>query len=63
MDRILGANIRRYFGPVNIERMKISLHDLNGNIVNLQGADWSFTLTIEQLHKQKTSNIYNYPII
>lgn len=51
IDRILGNNIRQYFGPVNIERMKITLYNSNGNIVNLQGSDWSFTLTVEQLYQ------------
>jgi len=44
-------NKRIYFGPVNIERMRIKLMDDKGNIVNLNGADWSITLISENLYQ------------
>jgi hypothetical protein len=47
----LSLNIRNYFGPVDIERMKVTLYDDKGNILNLNGADWSFTMISEHLYK------------
>ena len=42
---------RKYFGPVTIERLKVTLLDDMGNIVNLHGHDWSLTLTAEELYQ------------
>ena len=42
---------RTYFGPIDIQRMKISLIDEFGNSVNLQKLDWSFTLSYEQIYE------------
>jgi len=42
---------RSYFGPVTIERLGIKLYDDKGNLVNLNGSDWSFTLRAEQLYQ------------
>ena len=42
---------REYFGPVNIERLQISLYDDKGNYVDMNGIDWSFTLKIKQLYQ------------
>jgi hypothetical protein len=47
----LETNIRIYFGPVNIERMKIRLLDDKGNVLNLNGADWSFTIVSTHLYQ------------
>ena len=47
----LEENKREYFGPVNIERLRIKLIDEKGNIVNLNDNDWSFSLIIEQLYQ------------
>ena len=44
---------RTYFGPVNLRRMKIQLVNDRGNIVDLNGAEWAFSLICEQLY---TSN-------
>jgi len=44
-------NKRIYFGPVNIERMRIKLLDDKGNVLNLNGADWSCTLISENLYQ------------
>jgi hypothetical protein len=44
-------NERVYFGPVNISRMRITLRDDKGNIVNLNGADWSFSLISTHLYE------------
>ncbi len=42
---------RTYFGPVNIERMAIKLLDDKGNILNLNGNDWCFSLVVECLYQ------------
>jgi hypothetical protein len=47
----LAYNRRMYFGPVNIERLRISLQDDKGNILNMNGADWSISIIVEQLYQ------------
>jgi len=47
----LRTNSRMYFGPVNIERLAIQLLDDKGNLVDLDGADWSFTFIVKQLYQ------------
>jgi hypothetical protein len=42
---------RVYFGPVNIERMAVKLLDDKGNVLNLNGNDWCFTLVAECLYQ------------
>ena len=44
-------NERIYFGPVNISRMRVVLRDDKGNVVNLNGADWSFSLISTHLYE------------
>ena len=41
---------RIYFGPVNIYKMSISLYTDRGQIINLNGSDWSFQIIAEQLY-------------
>jgi hypothetical protein len=41
---------REYFGPVDIQRLHISLFDEYGRIIDLNNMDWSFTLAFEQLY-------------
>ena len=45
------SNERKYFGPVCIEKLHISLYNDKGNIVNLHGHDWSFTMIAEELYQ------------
>ena len=47
----LQLNKRTYFGPVNIERMRVKLLDDRGNILNLNGSDWNVTLICELLYQ------------
>ena len=47
----LQTNERIYFGPVNIERMKVQLIDDKGNILNMHGNDWSFTIVSTHLYE------------
>jgi hypothetical protein len=42
---------RTYFGPVNIERLAVKLLDDKGNILNLNGNDWCFSLLVECLYQ------------
>jgi hypothetical protein len=44
-------NKRVYFGPVNIERMRIRLLDDRGNTIDLHGADWCVTIISENLYQ------------
>ena len=45
------VNERIYFGPVNIERLRIRLLNDKGHLLNLNGRDWSFTLQAELLYQ------------
>ena len=47
----LQLNARSYFGPVNLERLRIKLVDDKGNVINLNGCDWCFTLICECLYQ------------
>jgi hypothetical protein len=47
----LQDNRRTYFGPVNIDRMRVRLLDDKGNLLNLNGSDWSITLIAETLYQ------------
>jgi hypothetical protein len=47
----LQTNERVYFGPVNIERMKVQLVDDKGNILNMHGTDWCFTIVSTHLYE------------
>ena len=41
---------RNYFGPVNIEKLRITLYDEYGRILNLNNMDWSCSLMFECLY-------------
>jgi hypothetical protein len=51
MSGSLQDNKRVYFGPVTIDRFRITLYDDKGNILNLNGLDWSITLISENLYQ------------
>jgi hypothetical protein len=42
---------RIYFGPVNIDRLRVKLYNDKGFLVNMNGADWSFTMVAEVLYQ------------
>ena len=42
---------RNYFGPVDIEKLRITLYDEYGRILNLNNMDWSCALMFEQLYE------------
>lgn len=41
---------REYFGPVDIQRLRIVLYDEFGRIIDLNNMDWSFSLAFEILY-------------
>ena len=43
---------RIYFGPVNIRRISIKLVNDKGDVVDLNGGNWSFQLVCEQLYQK-----------
>ena len=45
---------RTYFGPVNISRLSIQLLNDRGDVVDLNGSNWSFSFICEQLYQQKS---------
>jgi hypothetical protein len=45
---------RTYFGPVNIHRMSVKLVSDRGDVIDLNGANWSFSLVCEQLYKNNS---------
>ena len=47
----LKSNAREYFGPVDIDRFGVKLVDDKGALVDLNGADWSFTVKVKQLYQ------------
>jgi len=47
---------RSYFGPVNIKRMTVKLKTDRGNVLDLNGSNWSFSLVCEQLYRQNPGN-------
>lgn len=42
---------RTYFGPVNIDRLQVTLLDDKGNVLNLNGCEWSILLILETLYQ------------
>jgi len=47
----LQDNKRTYFGPVNIDRLRVRLLDDKGNVLDLHGSDWSITIISENLYQ------------
>ena len=41
---------RAYFGPVNLKRMSVKVLTDKGTILNLNNANWSFSLLVQQLY-------------
>jgi hypothetical protein len=47
----LTFNTRNYFGPVDIERVEVKLLDDKGNLLQLNGSEWSFSIITTQLYQ------------
>ena len=45
------ANKRVYLGPVDVDRLRIRLTDDKGNLLDLNGLDWSISLITEHLYE------------
>jgi len=41
---------RKYFGPVDVQRLRIRLYDDRGNIINMNHSNWSFCLNFKMLY-------------
>ena len=42
---------RKYNGPINISKLNIKLLDDKGNLINLNGSEWSFTMISKHLYQ------------
>jgi len=42
---------RNYFGPITLEKLKFSLLDHFGKVIDLNGIDYSFSIVVERLYK------------
>ena len=49
----LQDNTRNYFGPVNISKMRIKLLNDHGDVIELNGTNWSFSLIFEYLYNKE----------
>ena len=47
----LQLNLRNYFGPVDIEKMRVRLVDDRGENIHLHGGDWVLNIVAECLYK------------
>ena len=47
---------RKYFGPINLNRLLITLYDDRGHVVNLNNSNWSFTLLVDQIYKKSAAS-------
>jgi hypothetical protein len=50
-DNELLSKPREYFGPVDIQRLRIRLTDEYGRILDMNGMNYSFCLTMKQIYK------------
>jgi hypothetical protein len=46
---------RMYFGPVNIRKMSIQLLNDRGDMVDLNGSNWTFSFVCEQLYRSSSA--------
>ena len=44
---------RFYYGPVNIDKLKINVIDEYGRRINLNGSDWAFTISLTVIYDNK----------
>jgi hypothetical protein len=49
---------REYFGPVNIKRLNVQLLNQKGNIVNLQGTEFSFAIQVKSIYNNHQKSSY-----
>lgn len=46
----LGENKRNFFGAVHLKKFHVQLYNEKGQIIELNGGNWNFSLTIESLY-------------
>jgi hypothetical protein len=51
MSGPLQLNTREYFGPVNLSMLEFSLYDDKGNLLGLNGLDWSCSLIVKSVYQ------------
>jgi len=47
----LSLQSREYFGPVNLQTLTIGLYDDKGNLLGMNGMDWSVSLTVKSIYQ------------
>jgi hypothetical protein len=47
---MLTTTARQYFGPVDIQKLRIQLLDEYGRVIDLNNTDYSFCLTLQSLY-------------
>jgi hypothetical protein len=47
----LSLQMREYFGPVDLAQLSVALYDDKGNVLGLNGMDWSFSLTVKCIYQ------------
>jgi len=47
----LALQMREYFGPVDLVNLSVALYDDRGNLLGLNGMDWSFSLTVKSIYQ------------
>ena len=43
--------MREYFGPVDLVNLYVALYDDKGNILGLNGMEWSCSLTVKCIYQ------------
>ena len=49
----LQDNNRKYFGPVNITKLRIQLLNDHGDVIGMNGSNWSFSFAFDYLYDMK----------
>jgi hypothetical protein len=47
----LALQSREYFGPVNLQTLTIGLYDDKGNLLGMNGMDWSVSLMVKSIYQ------------
>lgn len=47
----LALQSREYFGPVNLQTLSIGLYDDKGNLLGMNGMDWSVSLMVKSIYQ------------
>jgi hypothetical protein len=47
----LSLQMREYFGPVDLNQLSVALYDDKGNLLGLNGMDWSFSLIVKCIYQ------------